>query len=89
MKYVHVYSRILPHVFQPLPIDSASFSDSDSSDEAEMTLDPSEQCGLMESSSQSEIEFLGETDSLVPRPHLAFRRILYGKAGEGLVSFLT
>ena len=27
--------------------------------------------------------------SLVPRPHLAFHRLQYGKAGEGLVSFLT
>ena len=27
--------------------------------------------------------------SLVPRPRPAFRRFQYGKAGEGLVSFLT
>ena len=27
--------------------------------------------------------------SLVPRPHPAFRRFQYSKAGEGLVSFLT
>ena len=27
--------------------------------------------------------------SLIPRPRLAFRRLQYGKAGEGLVSFLT
>jgi len=27
--------------------------------------------------------------SLVPRPHPAFRRLQYGKAGAGLVSFLT
>ena len=27
--------------------------------------------------------------SLVPRPHPAFRCLQYGKAGEGLVSFLT
>ena len=31
---------------------------------------------------------LGGT-SLVPRPRPAFRRLQYGKAGEGLVSFLT
>ena len=29
------------------------------------------------------------TSSLVPRPRPAFRRLQYGKAGEGLVSFLT
>ena len=27
--------------------------------------------------------------NLVPRPRPAFRRLQYGKAGEGLVSFLT
>ena len=27
--------------------------------------------------------------SLVPRPYPAFRHLQYGKAGEGLVSFLT
>ena len=27
--------------------------------------------------------------SLIPRSHPAFRRLQYGKAGEGLVSFLT
>ena len=31
----------------------------------------------------------GSVTSLVPRPRPAFHRLQYGKAGEGLVSFLT
>ena len=30
-----------------------------------------------------------EQSSLAPRPFLAFHRLQYSKAGEGLVSFLT